>query len=364
VKVSPPRRGFVLEGATGHTGNDEAVAGAGKLLEIPPARQQLIGVTYGTVAERPLSVSLRAAGHVEVNERSLADVTLRYEAYAQKLLVAETGKSVRAGQALLSAYSPELLSAEQELLDLERGGGNAELLGAAKRRLRLWDVSDAQVVDLERRGHADGTVVVQSPIGGVVLEKDVVEGSHVTAGTVLYRIGNLGRIWVEAQLYESDAPFVAVGQEATVDLPALGRASAYEGRVSFVAPVVDEKSRTLAARIELQNPDFALKPGMFADVAIDRSLGTHLAVPDRALLLSGEHRYAFVERVPGKLQPVEVQVGALAGDWDEVRSGLSAGDRMVLDAAFLVSSEAQLRDALPRWNLGNMGNMGSTGSTP
>jgi membrane fusion protein, copper/silver efflux system len=346
LKVSTGRRGLVLESGGGEEGG--ALSDAGKLLDILPGRQQLIGITYGTVAERPLSVVLRAAGRIKVDERNLAEVSLRYEAYVRSLSVAETGKSVRAGQPLLRVYSPDLLAVEEELLNLERGANNPELVGAAKRRLRLWDVSAAEVVELERRGTADGTATVQAPINGVVLEKNVVEGSHLMAGTVLYRIGNLGRIWVETQLYESDAPFVAVGQQATVQLPALGTAD-YRGRVTFVAPTLDEKSRTLAARVELQNPDLVLKPGMFAEVDIARPLGTRLAVPDRALLLSGEHRYAFVERSQGKLQPVEVQLGALTGDWDEVRSGLSVGDRVVLNAAFLVSSEAQLRDALPRW---------------
>jgi Cu(I)/Ag(I) efflux system membrane fusion protein len=348
LKISPPRKGFVIERGAGREAAS-AGAGAGKLLDIPPERQQLIGVTFGTVSEQPLSVDLRAPGHVKVSERSLADITLRFEAFVQRLFVAEIGKSVRAGQPLLVVYSPEILAAEQELLDVERGN-NAGLVNAAKRRLRLWDISDAQLAELERRGHADGTVTVSSTIGGVVLEKNVVAGSHVEPGDVLYRVGNLGRIWVEAQVYESDAPFVAPGQEATVDLPALGSTSGFKGKVIFVAPTLDEKSRTLTARIELDNPDLTLKPGMFATVDLQRSLGTRLAVPDRALLLSGGHRYAFVERAPGKLQPVEVQIGAAAGEWDEVRSGLSAGDRVVLNAAFLVSSEARLRDALPRWS--------------
>ncbi len=347
VKVSTGRPGFVLEGG----GSDDGVPSpdAGKLLDLPPGRQQLIGLTYGTVAERPLSVGLRAAGRVKVDERNLAEVSLRYEAYVRSLSVAETGRAVRAGQALLKVYSPDLLAAEEELLSLERGGDTAAGVAAARRRLRLWDVSEAQIVALERQGSADGTVAIPAPIGGVILEKNVVEGTHVGPGTVLYRVGNLGRIWVEAQLYESDAPFVAVGQEATVHLPALG-ATAYRGRVTFVAPMLDEKTRTLVARVELQNPDLILKPGMFAEVEIARPLGTRLAVPDRALLLSGEHRYAFVERGPGQLRPVEVQLGAQTGEWDEVRSGLSAGDRVVLNAAFLVSSEAQLRQALPRWS--------------
>ncbi len=190
-------------------------------------------------------------------------------------------------------------------------------------------------------------MTIVAPAAGVVIEKNVVEGTRVMAGSSLYRIGNLGRVWVQADVAERDAMFLAVGQAARVRLPALPEA--LEARVAFVAPMVNPKTRTLEARLEIKNPRQALRPGMFADVQIDAALGTRLSVPDGALLLSGEHRYAFVDRGNGRLQPVEVQVGAQAGDFVEVRGGLAAGDRVALGATFLLSSEAKLRDALPRW---------------
>ncbi len=375
LKVSPPRSGFVTLGGTS-TGEPKTrspakasmsgmagMPGMGTpptasnetVLEVSPERQQLIGVTYGTVEERPLSVKLRAAGHVQVDERALADITVRYEVYIEKLFVAETGKHVSAGQPLFRAYSPDLLTAERELLDLERGaqpqGPHASaLVDAARERLRFWDLDAAQLTALERGGKADGTIVVHAPSAGVVLQKDVVEGTHAMPGMVLFRIGNLGRIWIQAEMDELDAPYVAIGEPATAILPALG-SQPYEARVSFVAPTVDEKTRTLEARLELRNGDLALKPGMFAEVEIERPLGTRLAVPDAALILTGEHRYAFVARGPGRLEPVEVHVGAQASGWDEVLSGLAKGDRVVTGANFLIASEAQLRGVFPRWTL-------------
>ncbi len=371
LKVSPPRAGFVLLGGAAAPANARSMAAmpgmpglaggaaepaAGRpSLSLPIERQQLIGVTTGAVEERPLVERLRATGVVRVDERSLADVTLRYEAFVEKLFVAETGKRVAVGQPLLTVYSPDLLSAEQELLDVERGGGRASaLVAAARKRLRFWDLTASQIADLERRAAADGTVVIHAPIAGVVLEKDVVEGTHVQPGMVLYRLGNLGHlIWIEAEMYESDAPFVAVGEPATASLPALGGAP-YQARVTFVAPTVDEKTRTLTARLELANPSLALKPGMYADVEIGRPLGTRLAVPDSALILTGEHRYVFVERAPGRLEPVEVRVGAQAGDYDEVLSGLRRGDRVVTSGTFLVASEAQLRGVFAHWSDGGL----------
>jgi Cu(I)/Ag(I) efflux system membrane fusion protein len=294
---------------------------------------------------------------VQVDERALVDVTLRYEAYIEKLFVAETGKRVTAGQPLLRAYSPDLLSAQRELLNLLQAGqapaghGSA-LVEAARERLRFWDLTASQIAEIERTGRADGTIVVHAPQAGVVLEKDVVEGTRAMPGMVLYRIGNLGRIWVQAQMYEFDAPFVAVGEPATVVVPAFG-SQTYQARVTFVAPTLDDKTRTLAARLELSNPDLALKPGMFVEVNIERPLGVRLAIPDAALILSGEHRYAFVARGPGRLQPIEVRVGALSDGYDEVLAGVSKGDRVVTGANFLVASEAQLRGVFPRWEMGS-----------
>lgn len=340
MKVAPGRPGLIV---------DEAGAAAGNGIVVPPGRQQLIGVTFGTVAPRPLAVSLRAAGRVEVDERNLAEVTLKYEAFVQKLFVAETGKTVRRGQPLAVVYSPDLLSAEEELAAARRSGATGPLAAGLERRLAYWDLSPAQVQAVER-GKADGRLTIVAPAPGVVIDKNVVEGTRVEPGTSLYRIGNLGRVWVQAAVAERDAGFLSVGQPARVRLPALPEA--LEARVAFVAPMVNEKTRTIEARLEIKNPRLALRPGMFADVDIDAPLGTRLSVPDGALLLSGEHRYAFVDRGGGRLQPVEVEVGAQAGDLIEVRAGLAAGDRVALGATFLLSSEAKLRDALPRWGNG------------
>jgi Cu(I)/Ag(I) efflux system membrane fusion protein len=346
----PPPQEVKMKVATGRAGlavEQAEPAGAGSGIRVPLDRQQLIGVRFATVEPRPLALTLRAAGRVAVDERNVGDVTLKYEAYVKKVLVGETGKTVRRGQPLAVVYSPDLLSAEQELLAARRAGATGPLASGLEQRLVSWDLSTAQIAALEKAGSADGRTTITSPAGGVVLEKNVVEGARVEAGTTLYRVGNLGRVWVQSAIAERDAGLVSVGQPARVRLGAASDPLA--ARVTFVAPTVDEKTRTIAARLELANPRLALKPGMFADVAIDVPLGVRLAVPDSALLLSGEHRYVFVDRGGGRLEPVEVQVGALGGDYDEVRAGLSPGDRVATAATFLLSSEAKLRDALPRW---------------
>jgi Cu(I)/Ag(I) efflux system membrane fusion protein len=204
------------------------------------------------------------------------------------------------------------------------------------------------MADLRKRGKAEPRITIHSPASGVVLEKNVVAGTRAMAGNVLYRIGNLGRIWVVADLFESDAPYVQAGQPATMSLPWASGAT-WKGVVQFVYPTVDEKTRAVRARLAFPNAQLSFKPGMFVDVHVQVPLGNRLAVPDNALLASGEHRYAFVKRGEGQLQATEVQVGAMAGDYDEVLAGLSEGEQVATQATFLLSSEAQLRNALPRW---------------
>jgi len=349
-KVSPPRKGYTVESRGAGAGARE---GAPQMLEMTPERQQLIGVVFAKVERRPLSLSLRASGRVQVDETQVADVVLKYDAYVEKLFVNQTGQSVKAGQPLLVLYSPDLLASEQDYLVAIRSQGvpgNEQLIRASEERLRLWGLSDSQVVDLRKRGKAEPRVTIHSPASGAVLEKNVVVGTRAMAGNVLYRIGNLGRIWVLADLFESDAPYVQPGQAATMSLPWASGVS-WKGTVQFVYPTVEEKTRAVRARLVFPNAQLSFKPGMFVDLNVEVPLGNRLAVPDNALLASGEHRYAFVKRGEGQLQATEVKVGAMAGDYDEVLAGLNEGDEVATQATFLLSSEAQLRSALPRWGL-------------
>ena len=347
-KVSPPRKGYTVEsrGAGG-----AAREGGPQLLEVTPERQQLIGVVYAKVERRPLSLSLRAHGRVEVDETQVADVVLKYDAYVEKLFVSQTGQPVKAGQPLLALYSPDLLSSERDYLvaiHSEGVPGREQLVRAAEERLRLWGLSSEQMADLRKRGKAEPRITIHSPASGVVLEKNVMAGTRAMAGNVLYRIGNLGRIWVLADLFESDAPYLQAGQPATMSLPWASGVT-WKGVVQFVYPTVDGKTRAVRARLAFPNAELSFKPGMFVDVNVQVPLGNRLAVPDNALLASGEHRYAFVKRGEGRLQATEVKVGAMAGDYHEVLAGLSEGEEVATQATFLLSSEAQLRSALPRW---------------
>jgi membrane fusion protein, copper/silver efflux system len=349
LKVSPLRKGVVFESQVeAGAPVTRADGGVGGTLDVSPARQQLIGVTWGRVERRPIPLQLRVPGRVEVDETRLADVTLRYPAFVEKLHVGQVGQTVRQGEPLLTLYSPELFGAEQDFLVASRGG-NAQLLAAAEERLRLWGLSAEQLRALVEGGAAQPRMTVRSPVSGVVLAKNVVEGTRAETGMPLYRIGNLGRVWVLGDLFQADASSVAVGQEASMSVPGLPDAH-WTGRVSFIYPTMEERTRTLRIRLEFGNAEAALRPGMYTDVLVQVPLGERLCVPDSALLRSGEHAYVFVRRGKGRLQPVEVEPGVSNGEFTEVRSGVDAGDEVATAATFLLSSEAQLRDALPRWS--------------
>src|SRR3989440_7128944 len=343
-KVSPPRKGYTVESRGAGAGARE---GAPQMLEMTPERQQLIGVVFAKVERRPLSLSLRASGRVQVDETQVTDVVLKYDAYVEKLFVDQTGQAVRAGQPLLVLYSPELLASEQDYLVAIRSEGvpgSDQLVRAAEERLRLWGLSDGQIAELRKRGKAEPRATVRSPASGAVLEKNVVAGTRAMAGSVLYRIGNLGRIWVLADLFESDAPYVQAGQPATMSLP-WASGGTWKGVVQFVYPTVDEKTRSVRARLAFPNAQLSFKPGMFVDVNVQVPLGNRLAVPDNALLASGEHRYAFVKRGEGQLQAMEGKVGAMAGDYHEVLAGPLEGRGGAPRTSLMPSTRVQRRTA-------------------
>jgi membrane fusion protein, copper/silver efflux system len=219
LKISPPRKGYAAES---RAAAGSAREGTPQVLEMTPERQQLIGVAFAKVERRPLSLALRASGRVELDETQVADVVLKYDAYAEKLFVDQTGQPVKAGQPLLVLYSPDLLASEQDYLIATRSRGvpgSEQLVRAAEERLRLWGLSAGQIGELRQQGKAEPRTIIRAPASGVVLEKNVVAGTRAMAGHVLYRIGNLGRIWVLADLFESDAPYVQAGQPATMSVP-------------------------------------------------------------------------------------------------------------------------------------------------
>lgn len=310
--------------------------------------QQRIGVTTGQVEREPLRMSVRTVGIVRPNETKLARVHLKTEGWAEKLFVNFTGQKVRKGDPLLAIYSPQFLTTQQEYLNASQGSQKS-LAELARQRLELWDVPPEVIEELERTGKSTRTLTLASPLTGTVLEKNVLEKEYVTPQKELYVLADLSTVWVQAKVYEYELPHVELGQPATATLPPLPDQK-FTGKVVFIQPTVEESTRTVQVRIELSNKDGLLKPGMFANVEIQHTMGEGLLVPTAAVIRTGERDIAYLVKSEGRFVPVEVKISPFrfeadntAGGRFQVLEGLKAGDRVVTSANFLIDSESRLR---------------------
>ena len=301
---------------------------------------------------------MRTVGTVVVNETRLARVTPKFSGYVEKLYVNFVGQRVRRGEPLAAIFSPDLVAAEQELLVSARlsrtigastipgvPGNSTDLLAAAKERLRLWDVSDAQINAVLTSGRPMRTVTLSAPASGFVIDKKVVQGQSIQAGEELYTIADLSDVWVQAQLREEDGGRVAIGATATLQFTSYpGRP--FSGRVTYIDPMLSEPARTVTARITVLNSDSRLKPGMYATVVLNSSTRSALTVPRSAVVQTGERALVFVGLGNGKLNPQTVQLGRTGGDYVEVLSGLTSGQRVVTSAQFLIDSESNVAEVM------------------
>ncbi|HZA51217.1 MAG TPA: efflux RND transporter periplasmic adaptor subunit, partial [Myxococcaceae bacterium] len=328
---------------------------ASGIVTVDEVRRQRIGVKIDAVRKAPLTIGVRAVGIVKYDERKLADVSLKAKGWIRGLKVDATGQPVKKGDVLFHLYSPELLAAQQEyLLALRTRNGDAAdpLVRAARQRLRLWDIPDAQIDALTRRGEATETLAIRAPASGFVIEKAVVEGAAVEPGMRLYRIAALDRVWIEAQIYESDLPHVKVGQQVDITLPFVPEKK-FQGRISYVYPYLQSGTRTGQVRIELPNPGGELKPEMYADVSFEVNRGERLQVPASAVIYTGPRRLVFVDLGEGRLRPREVKLGQRSADAFEVLDGLQERERVVTSGNFLIAAESRLRSAAEYWGGGN-----------
>lgn len=313
-----------------------------------------IGVTYATATLAPLDRTVRAVGTVAYDETRLVDVNPKIEGWVERLAVDFTGAHVRRGQPLLEVYSPALVSAQEELILARRLADRAaidsraatnarELLEAARRRLSYWDIPGDEIRRIEESGVADKALVLRSPASGIVVEKNVVEGGRIGPGATVFRIADLSRVWVEAEVFERDLSLLRIGQEAIVTFEGFP-GETFRGRVTYVYPTVSMEARTGRVRLELANPELRLKPGMYAEIRVDvpRVRDRTLQVPRTAVVNTGERSVVFVRHTDGTLVPHEVTTGLAAGDRIEILSGVEPGDRVVSSAAFLIDAESNL----------------------
>jgi membrane fusion protein, copper/silver efflux system len=326
-------------------------------VRISAEKQQLIGVQYGTAAFKAISRSLRAVGRLTWDETKIVRIHPRIEGWVEQVFVDFTGKQVGKGQPLISIYSPELWQTQQEYLLALRGRNelaaspfreastaSASLLEATRKRLELWDIEMAQLEHLEHTGKPFKALTLYAPSDGFVLTRNAFPKQRVTPETELYTLADLSTIWVIADVYESEAPEIKLGQAATITLSyAPGRA--FRGKVSNISPQLDSATRTLKVRIEVPNPGFVLKPDMFANVELEVGYGKQVVVPQEAVLDSGAEQMVFVAYEGGYFEPRKVQLGAKVTNEFIVLGGLKAGERIVTSANFLIDSESKLKSA-------------------
>jgi Cu(I)/Ag(I) efflux system membrane fusion protein len=321
---------------------------------VDEVRRQRIGVRTAAATRQKLELRIRAVGKVQYDETRLSDVNLRMSGWVQRLAVNQTGQSVARGQTLFRLYSPELYAAQLEHLTgvrRQKESSSEMLTGlarASRQRLRLLGMTEAQIGNLEERGEAQEHVPISAPASGHVIEKRVVEGARVEAGMLVYRIADLSRVWIDAEVYESDLPHVRTGQQVNIRLPYVPDKK-YEGKVDFVYPTLQSTTRTGRVRVALENPDLELKPDMYANVEFQVELGERLAIPESAVVYTGPRRLVFVDLGEGRLQPKVVKLGVHAEGVYEVTEGLEPGDVVVTSGNFLIAAESRLRSATDYW---------------
>ncbi|MFH2218460.1 MAG: efflux RND transporter periplasmic adaptor subunit [Pseudomonadota bacterium] len=326
---------------------------SGVEVAIDPVTQQNMGLRTATAQKETLVHTIRTYGHVTSDETRTAQINVKAGGWIEKLYVDFTGKHVEKGQPLYEIFSPELMAAQEEFLVAfrslkgrsgERTGG---LLESARRRLQYFDVAESEIQRIEESGQVKKTLMIRSPVSGYVIKKNVEEGSFVKAGTLIYRISDLSRVWVEAHIYEYELPWIAVGQDTEMTL-SYQPGKKYTGRVTFVYPYLQPKTRDVVIRLEFDNPDLSLKPDMYADVLIKTETGTDgLVIPSEAVIRSGERNVVFVVRTDNKFSPRDVTLGLAVDDGKvQVLDGIAPGETVVSSGQFLLDSESKLKEAV------------------
>ncbi len=326
-------------------------------IAIPAVARQLIGVRSAPVTYASLGQEIRTVGTVGYDERGLTQVTLKIPGWVREVFVNSIGRPVRKGEPLFTLYSPDLLATQDEYLLALRMQGQlalsplddarvnaASLVASARERLRLWDMTDAQMATLERRGNAEPVLTVYAPSSGIVLTREALPGKYVEPGTTLYEVADLSTVWISADIYESEVAAVTLNQPASVAFAAYPGEN-FRGTVSYIYPSLNTEARTVRVRLELPNPGLKLKPGMYGNVILQTDAVNTLVAPKEAVLETGLRQLVFLDRGQGRYEPASVKLGRRSQDDVEVLEGLKEGDRIVTSANFLLDAESKLASA-------------------
>jgi RND family efflux transporter MFP subunit len=366
IAMTMPMSGDVQPVASGPpaVANEQAPSASATKLETPlvavqltPERMQNIGVRTGTVEYKQLSDGIRATGTVDINERLLSYVQVRFPGYIRKVFANATYQYVSKGEPLFTIYSPDLVATQQEYLLARQNqktlsvstvdgvaSGAESLSSAAEQRLEQWDIPQSEIAKLKETGNPITDLTINSPVAGYITERNALPNMYVEPSTKLYTVADLSRVWVYAQIFQNDVGRVKPGDTAQITVDSYpGRT--FSGQIEEILPQVDMATRTVRARLAMANPGLKLKPGMFVNVDVKTSLGRQLVVPASAVFQSGTRQLVFVNHGSGSLEPKEIAVGPRVGEDFVVLKGLNAHQSIVTSANFLIDSESQLQAA-------------------
>jgi membrane fusion protein, copper/silver efflux system len=344
------------QSATADTGqeNDEE-----NTVEIPPEKQQLIGVKITAAEIRPMTKTIRTVGIIDYDERRLSTANMKFEGWIEKLYIDYSGKYVKKGERLAEIYSPELLATQQEFLNLLKwskagtASRNKEvgallsrdstaIVEGARQRLRLWDISEDQIASIERTGKPIRTLTVKSPASGYVVQKTVVRGQRVMPGEKLFDIADLSTVWILSDIFEYELPLIKEGDKAIISLSYFP-GKEFSSSIQYVYPTISGDTRAVKVRFAIPNPGNKLKPQMYTNVEVKIPLGKRLVIPADAVLDSGKRQIVYVDKGEGNFEPRAVTVGMKADGMVEIIAGLKAGERIASAATFMIDSEARLK---------------------
>jgi Cu(I)/Ag(I) efflux system membrane fusion protein len=372
----------VSEGTATKSAAPEQPQAEAPVVEISTDSQKLIGVRSIEAVVKPVTKVIRTVGRIEYDERRISTVNTKYEGWIEKLYVNFTGRPVKKGERLADIYSPELFATQQELINAvrwmkestsrngqpssergsERGPGHdgglstnirgmlvrdaESVIEAARQRLRLWDLTETQIKTVEDTEKPVRTFGIFSPASGYILQKAALQGMKVMPGEKLFDIADLSSVWVIADVYEYDLPFVREGQNAGLSLSYFP-GKQFSAKIDYIYPALSAETKTAKMRLTLSNPGGLLKPQMFTNVAVSIDLGRRLVVPEEAVIDTGVRQVLYVDKGEGNFEPREVMTGIKADGMVEITRGLKAGEKVASAANFLIDSEAQLKGIKP-----------------
>ncbi|MFO7971984.1 MAG: efflux RND transporter periplasmic adaptor subunit [Desulfobacterales bacterium] len=331
-------------------------------IRIDPVTMQNMGVRLGRVERKPLVKNIRTVGNITYDETKIYTVNTKLNGWIEKLYVNFVGEKVKKGQRLFDIYSPELVTAQEEyLLALQQNKtlkgssynsireGARRLLDASRTRLMYWDISENQIKKIENTGTVQKTLTIYSPESGVVTKKYAFQGHYVKAGENQYEITDLSKVWVDVDVYEYELPWIRKGMPAKMTLSYIP-GETFAGKVLYVYPYLMAKTRTAKLRLEFPNPNYELKPDMYANVYLESKIAKEgLVIPQEAVIDSGVRKVVFVALGKGKFQPREVKLGLEVNDFEfQVLKGLKENEQIVLSGQFLIDSESRLREAIQK----------------